>query len=313
MKPRTPEQADYLPSPAPPPESQHGALKDGVIGHVARYAMPNISSMLPNYSNADAEFIFRTFNTGNYDLLKTLPDTIREQEVGWQALGCDAHIAAALIPRVLPSARLPNPLRAASPPPKVQAARTARMEITRKFLMPALGQPLLRSRPDNQQNLFSVFEYIPSRLSLADELASKQRVESEAKRMAVSQPRCPTNSCHLPCPHSPPHSSRPSSRAIRLPAPQIGGKEFIPTGHVELPKHKDLSGAPYPHMGGGGATVEDHVLAQSWIGQQDKVTGKPWVPSDKVGDRPTRQMARVMMDDIRKWIHKVRLGREEEG
>ena len=31
-----------------------------------------------------------------------------------------------------------------------------------------------------------MFEYIPSRFSLADELASKQRVESEAKRMAVS-------------------------------------------------------------------------------------------------------------------------------
>ena len=37
------------------------------------------------------------------------------------------------------------------------------------------------------QDLFSAFEYIPSRLSLADELASKQRVQSEAKRMAVRE------------------------------------------------------------------------------------------------------------------------------
>lgn len=69
---------------------------------------------------------------------------------------------------------------------QVMAMRTARMDATRRFLMPALAQPLIRSKPDNQQDLFSTFEYIPSRYSLADELASKERVESEAKRMAVS-------------------------------------------------------------------------------------------------------------------------------
>ena len=56
-------------------------VEDDVIGHVPSYAMPNISSMLPNYMNSEQEFIFRTFNVGNYDMLKHLPENFREQQV----------------------------------------------------------------------------------------------------------------------------------------------------------------------------------------------------------------------------------------
>lgn len=60
---------------------QQPSVQDDVIGRMSHYAMPNIASMLPNYSNAEQEFVFRTFNVGNYDLLKHLPDTLKEQQV----------------------------------------------------------------------------------------------------------------------------------------------------------------------------------------------------------------------------------------
>lgn len=60
-----------------------------------------------------------------------------------------------------------------------------RMEATRQFLMPALAQPRLKAHGKNVQGTFSAFEYIPSRYSLADELASKERVASETVRLTV--------------------------------------------------------------------------------------------------------------------------------
>lgn len=206
---------------------------DGIVGHISGYAMPNISSMLPNYSNSEQEFIFRTFNVGNYDLLKHLPDGIKEQQV--------------------------------------MAVRTARMAATRRFLMPALSQPLIRSKPSNQQDLFSTFDYIPSRFSLADELASKERVESEAKRMAV------------------------------------GGREFIPSGNVSLPKYKDnAENSTFPFVGGSYEGADDARLAQTCLDRGGVIVDKPWVHSgtDKLGDQPTKMAAWQMMSDVRKWIAK---------
>ena len=54
---------------------------DDVIGHVPRYAIPIISSLLPTYTNSEQEFITRTFNKGNYDQIRTLPNTLKEQQV----------------------------------------------------------------------------------------------------------------------------------------------------------------------------------------------------------------------------------------
>jgi hypothetical protein len=121
-----------------------------VVGHMggSHYRMPSLSSMLPSTSQHDTEYIFRTFNVGNYDLIKTLPTTLKARQV--------------------------------------QEARTARQDQARQFLMPRPYQPLVRKDPANQLGLFSTFEYIPSRYSLADELAARDKVESEAKRMAVS-------------------------------------------------------------------------------------------------------------------------------
>mmetsp|Transcript_24206 Transcript_24206/g.52899 ORF Transcript_24206/g.52899 Transcript_24206/m.52899 type:complete len:391 (+) Transcript_24206:390-1562(+) len=214
--------------------TSRGLSDDGVLGYVPRYAMPNIASMLPTYSNAEAEFIHRTFHTGNYDMLKNLPDSLKEQQV--------------------------------------TAARNARMEAARRFLSPVLGAPKLQSNPPNQQGLFQTFEYIPSRYSLADELASKERVESEAKRMA------------------------------------IGGKEFTPTsGNTNPPKHKDLTdGKLFPYLGGAYEGTDDALLAQTWTERAAAILPKPFVHAgaDKLGEKPTRLHAWDMMNNVRKWIVK---------
>eukprot|EP00198_Chlamydomonas_reinhardtii_P008216 XP_001697553.1 predicted protein [Chlamydomonas reinhardtii] len=127
------------------------ATEDDVVAQVPRYAAPSIASSLPSYRNGEQEFIFRTFAVGNYDMLRHLPATIREQQV---------HVT-----------------------------RTARQDATRTFLLPGLLGTQLRHRnnPENQQGLFSTFEYIPSKYSLAADIAAKERVAAEATRLAVGK------------------------------------------------------------------------------------------------------------------------------
>ncbi|EFJ48851.1 hypothetical protein VOLCADRAFT_117472, partial [Volvox carteri f. nagariensis] len=127
------------------------AASDDLVAQLPRYATPSIASTLPTYSNNEQEFILRTFAGHNYDMLRHLPNSIREQQV--------------------------------------IASRTARQEACRTFLMPGLlgSQLRLKSNPDNQQGLFTAFEYIPSRYSLAAELASKERVANEATRLTIGR------------------------------------------------------------------------------------------------------------------------------
>ncbi|GLI59434.1 hypothetical protein VaNZ11_001318 [Volvox africanus] len=141
--------------PDPDPDDPLAALalaaSEDLIAQLPRYATPNISSTLPVYSNNEQEFILRTFAGHNYDMLRHLPTSVREQQVN--------------------------------------ASRTARQEACRAFLMPGLlgSQLRLKSNPVNQQGLFTAFEYIPSRYSLAAELASKERVANEATRLTIGR------------------------------------------------------------------------------------------------------------------------------
>lgn len=119
-----------------------------VVAILPSYAMPNISSTLPLYTNADTEFIHRTFTTGNYDLLKHLPNGFKDQQVA--------------------------------------ATRAMRKEATRKFLMPALSsQLILRKDPTNTQGLFSTFEYMPSEDSHISQLIAKEKEEDMARRLEI--------------------------------------------------------------------------------------------------------------------------------
>jgi hypothetical protein len=56
-------------------------MDEDIVGFIPRYAIPNISSMLPTYTNSEQDFINRTFATGNYDFIRHLPLDIKYQTV----------------------------------------------------------------------------------------------------------------------------------------------------------------------------------------------------------------------------------------
>lgn len=57
------------------------AASEDLVAQMPRYATPNIASTLATYSNNEQEFILRTFAGHNYDMLRHLPNGIREQQV----------------------------------------------------------------------------------------------------------------------------------------------------------------------------------------------------------------------------------------
>ena len=63
------------------PQNKVNELKSYELPDVPRYSLPSVSSILPVYSNAEQDFIRRAFTNANYDMLCSLPDTIRANEV----------------------------------------------------------------------------------------------------------------------------------------------------------------------------------------------------------------------------------------
>ena len=123
--------------------------EEGPVKVLPRYAIPNITSILPEYSNAEQEYIQRTFAQGNYDLLHSLPSDIGAGEVN--------------------------------------KFRKAHMEQARKMLldnMPHAAGSIPKAT--NKHGLFQEFEYKPSPYNLSDEIQSRERLESEAARITIS-------------------------------------------------------------------------------------------------------------------------------
>ncbi|KAG2454942.1 hypothetical protein HYH02_000770 [Chlamydomonas schloesseri] len=210
------------------------ATEDDVVAQVPRYAAPSIASSLPSYRNGEQDFIFRTFAVGNYDMLRHLPATIREQQV--------------------------------------HASRTARQDATRTFLLPGLLGTQLRHRnnPDNQQGLFSTFEYIPSKYSLAAEIAAKERVASEATRLAVGK-----------------------------------GKEFTPTIASRMHKNEDFEpGRGFIYLSGPEEDTQDMQLshrshhAAAHVNPAFVPAGGPKLAAEV----PTRLMATTMMKRLKRTL-----------
>jgi hypothetical protein len=123
--------------------------EEGPVRVLPRYAIPNITSILPEYSNAEQEYIQRTFAQGNYDLLHSLPADISAGEVN--------------------------------------KFRKAHMEQARKMLldnMPHAAGSIPKAT--NKHGLFQEFEYKPSPYSLSDDIQSRERLENEAARIAIA-------------------------------------------------------------------------------------------------------------------------------
>ncbi|KXZ48626.1 hypothetical protein GPECTOR_26g529 [Gonium pectorale] len=208
------------------------AAGSDVVGAVPRYAAPNLASCLPVYTNQEQDFIVRTFGAGNYDMLRHLPDDIRVQQVN--------------------------------------ANRTARQEAVRTFLLPGtLGSQLrLKSNPENQQGLFAPFEYIPSRYSLAAELASKERVANETTRLAVGR-----------------------------------GQEWKPVVAERLQRHQEIGPkSGYVYLAGPHEDTED-IRQAARAHDEAGISNPPFVPAGTQklsGEVPTRLEATSMMRAIKK-------------
>lgn len=179
-----------------------------VVAHLPRYAAPNIAATLPSYRNGEQDFIHRTFHVGNYDQIRHLPVTLKEHQV--------------------------------------TAQRTQRMDAAHAYLMPALtSQPRIKGAGPDSTGLFSNFEYIPSKYSLADELASKDRVARETVRLTVG-----------------------------------GGKEFLPAVAPRMAKHEDLDPARgYLYLSGPQEAADELAGAQRALHESKFISPTPFLPA----------------------------------
>mmetsp|Transcript_22626 Transcript_22626/g.31544 ORF Transcript_22626/g.31544 Transcript_22626/m.31544 type:complete len:328 (+) Transcript_22626:165-1148(+) len=64
-----------------PEPDLHDLIPGSSAHYLPRYLMPNISSILPEYSNSEQDCINHAFNQGNFNTLNTLPDHLRCHEV----------------------------------------------------------------------------------------------------------------------------------------------------------------------------------------------------------------------------------------
>eukprot|EP00201_Polytomella_parva_P024620 CAMPEP_0175045848 /NCGR_PEP_ID=MMETSP0052_2-20121109/4683_1 /TAXON_ID=51329 ORGANISM="Polytomella parva, Strain SAG 63-3" /NCGR_SAMPLE_ID=MMETSP0052_2 /ASSEMBLY_ACC=CAM_ASM_000194 /LENGTH=389 /DNA_ID=CAMNT_0016309489 /DNA_START=156 /DNA_END=1325 /DNA_ORIENTATION=- len=199
-----------------------------VIATIPRYAAPNLASSLPFYNNSEQDFINRAFTVGNYDDIRQLPATLKEQQV--------------------------------------QLAREARMKAAKDFLRP--WQP-----GEQTKKLFTSFEYIPSRFSLADEIASNERVTSEAIRLTIGK-----------------------------------GREFFPASNKKVSKFNDYDierDGNFPYLGSAFENVDELKAAEKAL--KDAHLLAPEIPfrnavGQKLPDAPSRQDSWSTMLSLKKLI-----------
>lgn len=206
---------------------------DVTVTAVPRYAMPNIASILPGFANSEQDHIGRAFASANYDSLQRVPSDL---DYG-----------------------------------TVNAARQQVMESVRKPFVPQLptGSASI-PKAINKNGLFQEFEYLPSRYSLADELATTERLESEAARM------------------------------------QISGTNFAPCGGLKKLKHEDgfEDESRFRYMNDPYESAQDMILRQKWL-EESRILCGPFVPSGsdaKLQGRPTKVMARDIINALQALI-----------
>eukprot|EP00899_Mesostigma_viride_P018061 jgi/Mesvir1/26256/Mv01619-RA.1 len=113
-----------------------------------RYALPNVSSVLPEYLNSEQDAVRRAFESGNYDTLQKLPNHIKANEI--------------------------------------TLARMTLQEMNSRKSVPLADNLKLPQDPATKRGLFSDFPYIPSPYELTDEVRAAERMQSEAARLKIS-------------------------------------------------------------------------------------------------------------------------------
>ena len=127
------------------------------------YAAPSFASILPEYTNLDTEGIKAAFSTGNHVSLRELPDTFSYES--------QHNTLHSTISHSSPSYYRHN------------AVSVKKAEKARENLRTTMTAE--QHRKVTTGGLFEVFEYIPSRYSLVDEINKRKRLEGEAALLAV--------------------------------------------------------------------------------------------------------------------------------
>ncbi len=121
--------------------------------------------------------------------------------------------------------------------------------------------------------LFQQFEYIPSRYTLADELASIQRIDSDKKRSTISE------------------------------------LDFAPTGTIRKLKHEDgfEVNKNFPYVSDPYESAVEQILMSKWS-QEEKILCGPFVPSGSdsaLADHAPGPTSRLSMQEVMESIKKV--------
>jgi len=185
-----------------------------------------------------------------------LPDySNREHEYITQAFSCTSFVMVRDLPtRIAPSA--------------TNRAMAAKIDANRRSMVVPVEE---RGRA-TKNGVFSTFDYVPSRYSLADELKTKERLEGEAKRL------------------------------------DIGGRDFVCAGKGKKMKYEDVfenKEYRFPYMGDDFESARDQQLRAKWI-EDAKILSGPFVPSGKcrVFEQPQRSLLNECLKKLQQIVQR---------
>lgn len=174
-------------------------------GRLPHYAVPNISYLLPDYSNQEAEVVKQVFLPNNFFTLHTtLPAVVfpdfrmvsrRSRVQQMKGSGALFSVGEFLDPGVAAGPRRHRvSSAAATAADQHRPGSLSDGDATGKSPTASShgARPLSPASPGRfspKREAFSVFEYIPSEFDLADSVRSLERRLSEAKVVAAGHPR----------------------------------------------------------------------------------------------------------------------------
>ncbi len=196
------------------------------------HQMPNFAAILPDYSNREQEYIRQAFSVTSFVMVRDLPTRLR--------------------------------------PSATNRAMAAKIDANRRSVVLVPDEDPNGSGGKAKNGLFSTFDYVPSRYSLADELKTKQRLEDEAKRL------------------------------------EIGGRDFVCSGQSKKMKYEDVfenKEYRFPYMGDDFDGAKDQRLRAKWI-EDAKVLSGPFMPSGRgrVFERPARSLLPECLKELTKVV-----------
>mgnify|MGYP000074998994 CR=1 FL=1 len=198
------------------------------MSSVPHHQTSNFAAILPDFSNMEQDYIRQAFSKTSFVSVRDLPTRFK--------------------------------------PTATARALAAKIDANRRSLDAASVSK--RNQGPGGGGVFSTFEYIPSRYSLADEIKTKERLESEAKRL------------------------------------DVGGRDFICAGRSKKMKYEDTFDNPeyrFPYMGDAFEGARDQTLRAKWIADA-KILHGPFVPSGKSTQSGT---TRILLPDMVRELHSV--------